>query len=55
MALAEQDVSLWDHKRIGEAEAALLRASGMGLIGRYQLEAAIQSGKIRLTAVLVEA
>jgi RNA polymerase sigma-70 factor, ECF subfamily len=46
VALAEQDVSLWDQERIGEAEAALLHASGMGLIGRYQLEAAIQSAHV---------
>jgi predicted RNA polymerase sigma factor len=46
VALAEQDVSHWDHARIAEAEAALLRASGMGAIGRYQLEAAIQSAHI---------
>jgi len=46
IALAEQDISLWDRGRIAEAEAALLRASTMGLIGRYQLEAAIQSAHI---------
>jgi RNA polymerase sigma-70 factor (ECF subfamily) len=31
---------------IEEAEAALRRASGAGLIGRYQLEAAIQSAHV---------
>jgi RNA polymerase sigma-70 factor, ECF subfamily len=46
IALAEQDISLWDHERIGEAEAALRRASAMRLIGRYQLEAAIQSAHV---------
>ena len=46
VALAVQDVSLWDHERIRAAEAALLRASGLGLIGRYQLEAAIQSAHV---------
>ena len=46
VALAEQDVSLWDCERIHEAEAALLRASELGLIGRYQLEAAIQSAHV---------
>jgi RNA polymerase sigma-70 factor (ECF subfamily) len=46
VALAEQDVSLWDRERIEQAEAALLRASEMGLIGRYQLEAAIQSAHV---------
>ncbi len=46
IALAEQDLSLWDQERIGEAEAALRRAGAMGLIGRYQLEAAIQSAHV---------
>jgi RNA polymerase sigma-70 factor, ECF subfamily len=46
VALAEQDTTLWDGERIAEAEAALLRASGMGVIGRYQLEAAIQSAHV---------
>jgi RNA polymerase sigma-70 factor (ECF subfamily) len=46
IALAEQDVSLWDREHIAEAETALLRASGMGLIGRFQLEAAIQSAHV---------
>ena len=44
--LAEQDVSLWDRDRIAEAEAALLKASGMRVIARYQLEAAIQSAHV---------
>ena len=46
VALAQQDTTLWDGQRIAEAEAALLRASGMGIIGRYQLEAAIQSAHV---------
>ncbi len=46
IALAEQDVSLWDCERIAEAEAALLNASGMGVIARFQLEAAIQSAHV---------
>ncbi|HEY1896105.1 MAG TPA: DUF6596 domain-containing protein [Terracidiphilus sp.] len=46
IALAEQDISLWDQERIREAEAALRRAGAMGLIGRYQLEAAIQSAHV---------
>ncbi len=46
VALAEQDCSLWDQEHIAEAEAALLRASAMGIIGRYQLEAAIQSAHV---------
>jgi RNA polymerase sigma-70 factor, ECF subfamily len=41
--LDEQDVSRWDAATIDEAEALLLRASGMGMIGRFQLEAAVQS------------
>ncbi|MBN8944441.1 MAG: RNA polymerase subunit sigma-70 [Rhizobiales bacterium] len=41
--LAEQDPALWDAALIDEAEALLLRASRMAMIGRYQLEAAIQS------------
>jgi RNA polymerase sigma-70 factor (ECF subfamily) len=46
IALAEQDISLWDQERIREAEAALRRAGTIGLIGRYQLEAAIQSAHV---------
>ena len=41
-----QDRTLWDRSMIDEADAALLRASGAGLIGRFQLEAAIQSAHI---------
>ncbi|RUW48384.1 RNA polymerase subunit sigma-70 [Mesorhizobium sp. M1A.F.Ca.ET.072.01.1.1] len=41
--LAEQDVALWDDKLIDEAEALLRRAAIRGTIGRYQLEAAVQS------------
>jgi RNA polymerase sigma-70 factor (ECF subfamily) len=41
--LAEQDAAAWDGKLIAEAEALLKRASRMGAIGRYQLEAAVQS------------
>src|SRR5262249_56728288 len=41
--LAEQDPAAWDDDLIDEAEALLLRASRMGAIGRYQLEAAVQS------------
>ncbi|MDG4853441.1 DUF6596 domain-containing protein [Mesorhizobium sp. WSM4982] len=43
VALAEQDVALWDDKLIDEAEALLRRAAIRGTIGRYQLEAAVQS------------
>ncbi len=41
--LAEQDTALWDATLIDRAEALLLRASRLGQIGRYQLEAAVQS------------
>ncbi|MER9318096.1 RNA polymerase sigma factor [Mesorhizobium sp. M0659] len=41
--LADQDCRLWDHALIDEAEALLGRAADMGVIGRYQLEAAVQS------------
>ena len=44
--LAEQDQSLWDQAQIAEAEALLHRASQMGRIGRFQLEAAIQSAHV---------
>ncbi|RWC44215.1 MAG: RNA polymerase sigma factor [Mesorhizobium sp.] len=41
--LAEQDYTLWDRALVDEAEALLGRAATMGVIGRYQLEAAVQS------------
>ena len=41
--LAEQDTNLWDSEMISDAENLLLRASGLSVVGRYQLEAAIQS------------
>src|SRR5262249_72156 len=41
--LAEEDPAAWDLQMIEEAEALLRRASAMGSIGRYQLEAAVQS------------
>ena len=41
--LAEQDAAQWDAGMIEEAETLLLRAGAMGVIGRYQLEAAVQS------------
>ena len=41
--LAEQDPALWDAAMIDEAEALLSRAAGSRAVGRYQLEAAIQS------------
>jgi RNA polymerase sigma-70 factor (ECF subfamily) len=44
--LTDQDPTLWDTPMIEEAEALLLRASAMGAIGRYQLEAAVQSAHV---------
>jgi RNA polymerase sigma-70 factor (ECF subfamily) len=49
--LAEQDRALWNAAMIDEAEELLHRASAGGTIGRYQLEAAVQSAHVvqRLT------
>jgi RNA polymerase sigma-70 factor, ECF subfamily len=49
--LAQQSPDDWDRDLIDEAEALLLRAGAMGAIGRYQLEAAVQSAHVvrRLT------
>jgi RNA polymerase sigma-70 factor (ECF subfamily) len=44
--LAEQDARLWDVGMIAEAESWLQRAGTLGRIGRYQLEAALQSAHI---------
>ena len=44
--LTEQDTSLWDAGLIAEAEALLHRAAALGAIGRYQLEAALQSAHV---------
>lgn len=41
--LAEQGPVRWNAPLIDEAERLLVRASGMGATGRYQLEAAVQS------------
>ncbi|HWH82242.1 MAG TPA: DUF6596 domain-containing protein [Burkholderiaceae bacterium] len=41
--LAEQDTAAWDGALIDRAEALLRRASRLGRIGRFQLEAAVQS------------
>ena len=41
--LSEQDTAEWDTALINEAEVLLRKASGMAGIGRYQLEAAVQS------------
>ena len=44
--LAEQDPAGWDQRLIDEAEALLFRASAMGAVGRFQLEAAVQSAHV---------
>jgi len=44
--LADQDPAAWDTQLIEEAETLLVRASTMGSVGRYQLEAAIQSAHV---------
>ncbi len=44
--LADQDPALWDEQLIEEAESLLRDASRMALIGRFQLEAAIQSAHV---------
>jgi len=41
--LLEQDVTCWSKEMMGEAERLLCEASRRGRIGRFQLEAAIQS------------
>ncbi|MBS0273057.1 MAG: RNA polymerase subunit sigma-70 [Proteobacteria bacterium] len=41
--LTEQNMELWNSAMIEEAEALLRRAGGMNAIGRFQLEAAVQS------------
>jgi len=44
--LAEQDISLWNMDMIEAAEGLLLRASPLDSIGRYQIEAALQSAHV---------
>ncbi|RJF87045.1 RNA polymerase subunit sigma-70 [Oleomonas cavernae] len=44
--LAEQDPARWNAAQIAEAEGLLFRASKLGAIGRYQLEAAVQSAHV---------
>lgn len=44
--LAEQDPASWDSQMIAEAEVLLMRASSMSSLGRYQLEAALQSAHV---------
>ncbi len=44
--LAAQDPADWDAALIDEAEALLTRAGTLGALGRYQLEAAVQSAHV---------
>jgi RNA polymerase sigma-70 factor (ECF subfamily) len=44
--LADQDQALWDAQQIAQAESLLLRASSLNSIGRFQLEAALQSAHV---------
>jgi RNA polymerase sigma-70 factor (ECF subfamily) len=44
--LMQQDPALWDARMIEDAEALLHRASSLQFIGRYQLEAALQSAHV---------
>ena len=44
--LAQQDPAQWDQSAIDDAEQLLLAASHMNAIGRYQLEAAVQSAHV---------
>jgi predicted RNA polymerase sigma factor len=44
--LAAQNPALWDAGMIDEAEALLHRAGARGMVGRYQLEAALQSAHV---------
>ena len=44
--LGEQDVALWDRTMMDEAEAVLAKAGSLGGIGRFQLEAAVQSAHV---------
>jgi RNA polymerase sigma-70 factor (ECF subfamily) len=46
VSLSDQDRSAWDHSMISEAEALLRHAGTMGVVGRFQLEAAIQSAHV---------
>ena len=44
--LAEQEPARWDSRMIDEAETLLLRARAFAVVGRYQLEAAVQSAHV---------
>jgi RNA polymerase sigma-70 factor, ECF subfamily len=44
--LDQQDPALWDERMIDEAESLLRRACALGGMGRFQLEAAVQSAHV---------
>jgi RNA polymerase sigma-70 factor (ECF subfamily) len=44
--LAAQDIAMWNAPMIREAESQLARASALGVLGRFQLEAALQSAHV---------
>jgi RNA polymerase sigma-70 factor (ECF subfamily) len=44
--LAEQDPSRWDAELVDEAESLLREASALGSLGRFQLQAALQSAHV---------
>lgn len=46
VTLAQQDLSTWNAELIEQAESLLKHAGTMGRIGRYQLEAALQSAHV---------
>jgi RNA polymerase sigma-70 factor (ECF subfamily) len=46
VAFAEQELGLWDWPTIEEAETLLRSAAGLGSLGRYQTEAALQSAHV---------
>jgi RNA polymerase sigma-70 factor (ECF subfamily) len=49
--LDQQDITRWNHELLAEAEHHLRQACAMGMLGAYQLEAAIQSAHCERRAV----
>ncbi|MEO8922732.1 MAG: DUF6596 domain-containing protein [Caldimonas sp.] len=49
--LSEQDTTCWSRPMIDEAEQLLFAAAGAGRVGRFQLEAAIQSAHAQRAAI----
>ena len=47
ISFLEQDIELWDLSLIREAERLLTQAHRGGILGRFQLEAAIESAHIK--------